>query len=236
MTTQKILPGAIVAVPESQKADYAGVGLDVLTHPDSIKGLTPKLNWLLEKFADEDLFFADDDLVSLQRCFLGPDDRDPRAIKEPELILELLQQTQQLAADVGAFLWGFEASGGAIRYYTGLKPMALTGYINGCAIGFRKNHGLKFDERIVAKNDYDICAMNTWRHRKCFKNLRYCFTQKETFVGKGGQSAYRTSATEERDVELLLKKYGPVIRAGGHSGARKRDYAGAKKIELILPF
>ena len=236
MTTHKLLPKAIVSVPESQKSEYLKAGREVLAHPDSVKGLTPKLNWLLDRFSGEDVLFCDDDLVSVQRCFLAPDDKEPRLIKDPDLVMEIIEHTAQLAADVGAYLWGFEASSGAIRYYTGLKPMTLTGYINGCTIGFRKNHGLKFDERIVAKNDYDICAMNAWRHRICFKNLRYCFTQKETFTGKGGQSAYRTSATEERDVQLLLKKYGPIIRAGGHSGVRKRDYAGAKKIELLLPF
>ncbi|MEQ1861165.1 MAG: hypothetical protein ABMA13_14685 [Chthoniobacteraceae bacterium] len=52
--------------------------------------------------------------------------------------------------DVGAFYFGWEASNGALRYYTGLKPIMLTGYVNGCAMGFLRGHGLRFDERNAA--------------------------------------------------------------------------------------
>jgi hypothetical protein len=137
---------------------------------------------------------------------------------------------------VGAFYFGWEASNGALRYYTGMKPIMLTGYINGCAMGFRTGHGLRFDERIVAKNDFDMAAQNAREHRMCLKNCRYTFCQKETFTGKGGQAAHRTSQTERDDVALLRRKWGDVFNAGGHSGTRKRDYAGVEKITLNLPF
>ena len=42
-------------------------------------------------------------------------------------------------------------------------------------MGFRRGHGLRFDERIVAKNDFDIAAMNALRHRICLKDYRYTF-------------------------------------------------------------
>lgn len=103
-------------------------------------------------------------------------------------------------------------------------------------MGFRRGHGLRFDERIVAKNDFDIAAMNAWKHRLCVKDCRYTFCQKETFTGKGGQAAFRTSQTEKRDVALLQQKWGDVFGFGGHSGTRKRDYAGVQKITMRLPF
>jgi hypothetical protein len=112
----------------------------------------------------------------------------------------------------------------------------LTGYVNGCAMGFHRGHGLRFDERIVAKNDFDIAAANARQHRLCVKDCRYTFCQKETFTGRGGQAAFRTSLTEKRDVELLRKKWGDIFHFGGHSGTRKRDYAGVQKISLHLPF
>lgn len=223
-------------MPQSQRSEYAAVTPNLLCHPDSVKGLTPKLNWLLDKFRSEDaIVFLDDDLVGLARCFISPGEKGA-TIKEPALIHEIIEHTAQLAADLDAHLFGWEASNGALRYYTGFKPIMLSGYINGCAIGFRRGHGLRYDERIVAKNDYDICLMNAYLHRRCLKNSRYTFNQRETFVGIGGQSAWRNSETEKRDVALLRQKYGDVIRAGGFSGTRKRDYAGVEKIELHLPF
>lgn len=237
MTTHRLVPSAVVAVPESQRAEYvAAVGAArVVTHSDSIKGLTPKLNHLLERYSDDEaLVFIDDDIVSVQRCFVTKG--EPATIREPELVEAIVGNTALLARDLGAFYFGWEASNGALRYFTGLKPFMLTGYINGCAMGFRRGHGLRFDERIVAKNDFDIAAANAHRHRFCLKDCRYTFCQKETFTGRGGQAAFRTSATEKKDVALLRRKWGDIFRSGGFSGTRKRDYAGAQKITMHLPF
>lgn len=230
-------------MPISQRDQYAEVvGRDFIrTHPDSVKGLTPKLNYILDAFDagqlegnPDAIVFVDDDILSLQRCFTEPG--EPATIRDPELIEAIITNTARLARDVGAYYFGWEASNGALRYYTGLKPFTLTGYINGCAMGFLRGHGLRFDERIVAKNDFDIAAMNAHKHRLCVKDCRYTFCQKETFTGKGGQAAFRTSQTEKRDVELLRKKWGDLFHFGGHSGTRKRDYAGVQKITMHLPF
>lgn len=237
-------------MPRSQRADYAKiVGSDrILVHPDEVKGLTPKLNWILHGFDSpvhrgsraatlsyaDALVFIDDDIASLQRCFV--EKGEEATIRDPELIEQIIANTAQMARDVGAFYFGWEASNGAVLFYTGLKPFALTGYINGCAMGFLRGHGLRFDPRIVAKNDFDIAAMNAHRHRLCFKDCRYSFCQKETFTGRGGQSAFRTSQTEKNDVKLLQKKWGDIFHFGGFSATRKRDYAGVQKITMHLPF
>lgn len=103
-------------------------------------------------------------------------------------------------------------------------------------MGFRKGHGLRFDPRIVAKNDYDVSAMNAYKHRRCLRNARYTFCQKDYATARGGLSAFRNSQTEKDDVAILKKKWGDVFNFGGHSGTRKRDYLGTEKITLNLPF
>ena len=225
-----------MCVPQSQRVEYQrAVGSNpVLTHPDAVKGLTPKLNWIFDRFPGEDLVFIDDDITCVERCFVEKGEEGQ--IRYHKMIETIIHNTLILARDVDAYYFGWEASNGAVRYYTGFKPIALTGYINGCAMGFRAGHGLRFDERIVAKNDFDIAAQNAWRHRKCVKDCRYTFCQKETFTGRGGQSAFRTSTTEKSDVALLRKKWGDIFHYGGMSGVRKRDYAGAQKITMHLPF
>lgn len=236
MTTHRLTPDAIVCVPQSQAAEYRPVGLEILAHPDSVKGLTPKLNWILDRFKTEpQLLLLDDDLVALAKCFTSPGERGVHS-KDPAHISAVIHQTAQLADELGAYLWGFEANHEAIRYYTGLKPFMLTGYINGCATGFRRGHGLRYDERIIAKNDFDICCQNAYRHRLVFKNCRYSFVQKNTFCGAGGQSYWRTSQTERNDVALLQRKYGAAIQVSGGPKHNKRALAGAMKITLKLPF
>lgn len=253
MTTHLLIPGAQICVPQSQQkayekrlekdlpkiannAAFAGDGRPrIVTHPDTVRGLTPKLNWIFDHVHDDEaIVFIDDDITSVQRTFTEPGEES--TIRDPQLIADIIRKTFILARDIGAFYFGWEASNGALRYYTGLKPFMLTGYINGCAMGFRTGHGLRFDERIVAKNDFDMAAQNAHRHRACFKNTRYTFCQKETFVGRGGQAAHRNSDTEKADVARLQKKWGPIFKRGGQSGTRKRDYAGAVKITMHLPF
>lgn len=241
ITTHRLLKNFAVCVPESQADDYRaveGIGsANVVTHPDSIIGLTPKLNWMLDQLGDaEGIVFLDDDLEYLCRCFTDPTEAASRKITEPETIERIIRQTFDLAAGAGAFYFGWESSEATIRYYSGLEPFKLTGFINGCAMGFLTGHGLRFDERIVAKNDYDIAASNAYRHHLCFRDTRYAFCQRETFTGAGGQSFYRNSDTERRDVALLVEKYGDAIQVGKQGGTRKRDYAGAMKVTLKLPF
>jgi hypothetical protein len=234
ITTHRLVPEAILCVPKSQAADYRAIGPDILTHPDQVKGLTPKLNWILDHFKGDDVLLLDDDLTALAKCFISPGER-PSHTRDPGQIAAVIRQTARLAGEIGAYLWGFEANHEAIRYYTGLKPFMLTGYINGCATGFRRGHGLRYDERIVAKNDFDICCQNAWRHRLVFKNCRYAWVQKDTFCGAGGQSHWRTSQTERNDVALLQRKYGDVIQVS-RPRHNKRALAGAMKITLSLPF
>ncbi len=224
-----------MCVPASQKSDYLAITNRLLVHPDSVKGLTPKLNWIFDHCApNETLVLLDDDLECLVRCF--SEKGEPSMIREPEIIHAIIEQTAQLSRDAGIHYFGWEASNGAIRFHSGLRPFMLTGYINGCAMGFHPGHSLRFDPRIVGKNDYDIAAMNAWKHRMCFKNTRYVFQQKGTFVGKGGQSEHRNSETEIRDLEILRRKWGDIFQAGGFSAVRKRDYAGVQKITMHLPF
>lgn len=224
-------------MPESQRAEYLAVTPSVVTHPDSVVGLTPKLNWMLENMMDDEgVVFLDDDLTYLRRNFAGADDQKIRDTREPGAVEAIIRATFDLAVELGVFFFGWETSVEAIRYYGGHEPFALTGYINGCAMGFRRGHGLRFDERIVAKNDYDISALNAFKHRRVLKDCRFAFCQTDTFTGAGGQSFFRNSTTEARDCALLAEKYGPAFTFGARGGTRARDYAGVKKCALTLPF
>jgi hypothetical protein len=224
-------------VPESQADAYRAVVPHVVTHPDAIVGLTPKLNWMLAHLDDgAGLVILDDDLEYLCRCFGTPAENAQRKVTDPDVIRDVIGHTAQVASDFGAKLFGWQSTPESIRYYSGHRPFSLTGFINGCAMGFLPGHGLRFDERIVAKNDYDLCCLNAYRNRILLRDDRYAFCQRETFTGSGGQSFYRSSTSEQRDVEILRRKYGDVIQLGKLGGTRRRDYAGVQKVTLSLPF
>ena len=125
---------------------------------------------------------------------------------------------------------------GARKHFSGHKPFALTGLVNGSCMGFVYGHGLRFNERIVAKEDYDVSLLNAYKHRKCFRDLRYAFAQKDTFCNPGGQSARRNSITEQSDLKILQRKYGCAVLQKRLGGTRKQEYAGICKVVLNLPF
>lgn len=241
MTTHRLLTDFQVCVPESQVADYANVvpREKILPHPDSVRGLAPKLNWILKRFEDVPMMTMDDDILSFSRCFV--EIGEAPKITDPEMIHLIVDQTALMAADCGAFLFGFQPNQTGVRFYTGLKPFAMTGLVLGAAMGFLPGHGLRNDERLVGKMDYDLSAMNALRHRYLFRNDRYCCAFGDTFTAPGGQANCRTTTTEQRDLEVLVRKWGlvergGVIKTGGSRGLRKADYAGITKVTLHLPF
>lgn len=55
ITTHKLLPNngnVYVCIPESQEKDYREKhpDMNILTHPDSIIGISPKRQWIYDKF------------------------------------------------------------------------------------------------------------------------------------------------------------------------------------------
>jgi len=185
---------------------------------------------------DEAIVFLDDDLGFMRRNFTEPDEAARRDVTDPAMIEAVIRETFEQARELGAYYFGWEGSEQTIRFYSGQRPFALTGMMNGCAMGFRAGHGLRFDERIVAKNDYDVAALNAYRHRICFRDTRYAFAQVATFTGAGGLSHYRNSETEARDCAILREKYGDLFAFGRQGGTRRRDYAGVRKVSLQLPY
>lgn len=102
MTTHRLIPTAVVCVPASQRADYAkiaGAGR-VLTHPDKVRGLTPKLNWIFDHVHDrEAIVFVDDDITSVQRC----DQASSSAMAELLSHLDYLRRGHALIATTNEF-------------------------------------------------------------------------------------------------------------------------------------
>lgn len=237
MTTHRLLNNFQVCVPESQRDDYLAVTPHVVTHPDDVVGLTPKLNWMLAHLIDDEgMVFLDDDLSYLRRNFTETHEPERRDITAPAEIEAVLRESFEMAVEFGVFFFGWETGPQALRYYGGHKPFSLTGYIPGHAKGFRTGHGLTYDERIVAKDDYDVSALNAFRHRCCFRDNRYAFAQRDTFTGAGGLSHFRNSETERRDCQILREKYGDLFVFDRRAGTRQRDYAGAKKVTMNLPY
>jgi len=227
--TKHVVANAIICVPDSQKAEYMEYNSEneIITHPDSVKGLTLKRQWIYEHFGD--VMMLDDDITAFRRLYTSSN----YLVKNKREVWEIIQTTAQNARQAGVFLFGFNKNPSPMAYRSH-KPISLTGYVTGCATGLLKGSKLYYDGRINCNEDFWISALNAHYHRMIWKDNRFTFIQKDTFVNPGGLSEFRNMEAERQDFEYLKSKFGDIIQLKKENGQRKKMHPYEKT--LTLPF
>jgi len=240
MTTHRFLENYHVCVPESEENQYIDVvgKSRVMSHPDSVIGLAPKMNWILENIPNtEGHLYLDDDLRAFSRCYLPKEETSGNtSITDPEIVEELLLNTYRAAKEMGAKMFGWANVATMREHYSGMKPFTLVGWVNGCARGLVEGHCLKWHPEISLKEDYYVSMLNAYHYKICFKDERFCMEQGGTFKSPGGLAKFRTSETEKREVALLKKTFGKHIKAKATNSIRQTEYAAVQAIRLDLPY
>ena len=120
--TTAAVDGAILCVEESQEKLYRACNpkIDIVTHPDSVKGLARKRDWIIKHFGD--VFMLDDDITAMQRVYT---EKGEKINVEPDVASELIRQAAQACRDAEMFLFGFSTSPGPIAYNS-MKPISLS--------------------------------------------------------------------------------------------------------------
>ena len=233
VSTPKVILNPIICVPESEGAKYKEFNdCEIVTHPDTVKGLNPKRNWICDTF--NDVFMIDDDCARMVRLY---DPKDPFIIPIDAGVI--LNQTYELAKQIGVHLFGFNNVPNPIMFDV-FEPIKLTGYLLGGAFGVIgwKESKLWFDTTLVGQDDYWICGLNAYYHRKLVKDGRFAFVFNDTFQNQGGQSNFRTNETEMKDTIYLRKFFGSAInikkanKKGPTKNVPKTEYART----LTIPF
>lgn len=172
----------------------------------NFNSLAKKRNWILDKFGD--VFMLDDDIISIMNLT----DSEDETILTPEQAKNKIQWLYEKSIDLDVFLFGFNNSPEPV-HFNAMKPLMFKGFINGSAIGLRKNEKLRFTENTVAVEDYYINLLNAYLFRRNLIDKRFCFKQKDksTFIQNGGQSKNRTLETEKKDSLYLRKMFGESI-------------------------
>jgi hypothetical protein len=65
------------------------------------------------------------------------------------------------------------------------------------------------------KEDFWISCFAKFKERRILTDLRYSFSQKDTFVNPGGLSAFRNVEEERRSILLIRKHFGECIQMKG---------------------
>lgn len=211
---KKLVLNPIICVAESQADIYRKFNpeCEIVTHPDDVVGLIPKRNWMARHFGE--LMMLDDDVFTVKKLYsvLG----ESGVVKDPVRITAIINELYELACMLDVHLFGFTSAVTPMMYnewgYYSLSKM-----ITGCAYGVRYNKNVWWNEDLKLKEDFWISCYMKHKERRVLTDLRYNFTQKDTFVNAGGLSAIRNQEEERRSILLIRKHFGETIRLKGRT-------------------
>jgi hypothetical protein len=226
--TTSAVYGAALCVEESQADEYRKYnrGMEIITHPDSVIGLTRKRDWMMRNLGD--IFMLDDDIDHLRRVY-GESGEEP--VVDPDVAYDIVQMTAHAARKAGAYLYGFAISPNPIRF-SSLNPIQLSGYVTGCAHGVLSGSKLWYNGDIHCNEDFWISLLNAYHHRLIYKDTRFYWSQKDTFVNRGGLAEFRNVENEEKDFLLLRKVFGEVVELRKSTGKSNLRHPFQKTVKL----
>jgi len=209
VVSKKLLIDPILCVEESQEAIYRdhNPGIEIVVHPDSVKGLMNKRQWMMDHFGD--LFMVDDDVYFFSKTMAMPG--EAQQIKDPEFITNKIYQLHELAVLMGINLYGFTKNPRPEQYQE-FKPFSLSNMITGCAYGLIKNdERIHYTKQSKLKEDFWISCLHKYYERKILVDNRYNFRQKDTFINPGGLSEIRNTDEELRSMLFIRRNFGESI-------------------------
>ena len=225
--TKKIISNAILCVPESEEKKYREFNpeCEIITHPDSIKGITLKRQFIYEKFPN--VFMIDDDIKNIQRLYV---ERGEDPVLDADEAYDVIQYIGNCAKLAGCYMFGLSKEKNPLSYDE-MNPIHLTGVVNG-EMGFLEGSNLFFHELAKVSEDYWISAYNAYVNRYCWIDMRFATFGVKTFGNTGGCSSIRTKNQEKEDTLFLRKMFGEAIKLKEDTklSQRKHEYMRTLKI------
>lgn len=227
--TTKAVSNAILCVPESEAKDYAehNPGVELLTHPDTLKGLTLKRQFIYEHHPN--VFMIDDDIKQIGRLYT---ERGENAVLDKDEAYDIVQYIGNCAKLAGCFLFGISKECNPLAYDE-MHPIWLNGVVNG-DIGLLEGSKLFFHELAKVSEDYWISAYNAYVHRYCWIDKRFSAVGVKTFGNTGGCANVRTTNQEKEDTLFLRKMFGEAIHLKVDTMLSKRKNEFQRT--LVIPY
>jgi len=209
--TLKYLPGCKVFVDESEYKEYKESnpkGSQITQCAKGVQGSVCRVrNYILdvefENGADV-VVIVDDDLKGLYYW-----EQKEAKVLTGEMFFTFVEKYSIQAADIGAFFWGVNINQDK-QVYREYTPFSTTSFIGGPFQCFLKGGGLRYDEHLPLKEDYDMTLQQLNKHRVVFRVNKYFYAAKQS-VQKGGCAAYRNIDKEIQQLKALQKKWGKDI-------------------------
>jgi hypothetical protein len=203
----KLLSKAVICCHQSELGEYTRFNSNqIQAIPDALagKGMGAIRNWILDNNSPAvNILMVDDDVTGI-----GYYEGQQRIKLNEVQIYELIENAFRMCKELGTVLWGLNLlfDKQAYREYS---PFSLTSVVLGPFMGIIHNP-IRFDEALGLKEDFDYSIQVLNKYRKILRFNKYHYTVGH-LVGKGGCTAYRTTAKEKQQRERFTKKWGSKI-------------------------
>lgn len=223
--SKSLVTNPILCVSESEVDAYREFNpeCEIVAHPDSVKGLPAKRNWMVKHFGE--LFMMDDDVFEIQPQYYGPGISTAN-LTNPDVNRRIIERLWVVAKMLNVHLFGFSKSQRPV-FYKPSKPYVMNERVTGCAYGVIQSKNTFWPDDLVLKEDFWISGYVKFTERMVLIDKRYAFKQKDTFVNPGGLSEFRNKDRELDGMLKIREYFGECVRI-------KRDGTLANKQEINI--
>lgn len=206
--TLRIIPDAVVVVPNSQKKEYEEcnkkatiIGIDDKLDGNSAR----KFNAILDMYKGEKLVILDDDLIGIKK-FENSEQFDIIGEEVRDIFLMLFCLMDGFNTILGGFNQQVDR-----KFYREYSPISLKSCVLGPVMAINNiDENIRFDENIFLKEDYDFNIQVLNKYRKVVRLNKYSYLTKFQ-KNKGGLMGIRNKSLELEHLKLLQRKWGSKI-------------------------
>jgi hypothetical protein len=211
--TLQYYPDCQIWVCETEEDQYRkkNPGAKIIPVPSGVQGNLCRIrNWILDREYERGIdavCLIDDDLRGIGYY----EGNTRKKVKTGDFFL-WIQKYTSLADEWGVKLWGINCvqDKQAYREYT---PFSTLSYIGG-PFSVHVRSDIRYDERLPLKEDYDMTLQHLNKYRQVLRLNKFHYYVKQAGSGTGqigGCATYRTRQNEQKQLNLLQKKWGTRI-------------------------
>lgn len=219
--THRILPQVVYCVHEFEAEEYRAEGYDVEILPDALRGNIARVrNYIKDKLIRDFGVMIDDDVEAIKAWNF--DSSGMAKQTDVEDVDQLLESFKIILQESPYRLLGVNivSDKGSYREYT---PFSTVCYISGSFMMLSKS-GVRFDESLPLKEDYDFTIQNCNQYRGVLRVNKYALV-KNDHGNQGGCAVYRNMEKEREQMDLFKRKWGnKIVQEDRKSSKRQKNF------------
>ena len=141
-----------------------------------------------------------------------------------------LERNTSLCYDMGLHLWGVNLQAANRLYHQG-APFSLTKPVLG-PFSVHVNSDVRYDEAIPLKEDYDLFLQHMCKYRGVLRLNMAWYANGGSKGARGGCAAMRSGVEEERQLDLLIRKWGSKIVGVDRTSKKGFDFNPKLKVPI----